>query len=193
MKERVQEQLSTRFELLKSKLPTNLQTEFEQTCYFAGGCIYSLWNEQEPKDWDVFCTSKLFLKKLKSWFEMTKLHTFISEYAITFPPYQFVLAFVGDPEDVVAEFDFMHNMFYFRHGKVCTLSDWSYLDSNKLKFNEERARDVASTITRVPKFVARGMEISKQEMAMMLDKATAFPAVVSERKSIKKIRKDRSY
>jgi hypothetical protein len=33
--------------------------------YVAGGCIYSLWNNKEPKDYDVFCKNKKAINKLK--------------------------------------------------------------------------------------------------------------------------------
>ena len=194
-KHQVENTLQVQFDALCARLPTKLRSVFRETCYLAGGCVYSLWNEQEPKDYDVFCTSKAFLRSVRKWFETTGKARIITEYAITFGQYQFVTAFVGEPEKVVGEFDFMHNMFWFRDGALhChALSDWKYLDSNKLVFNKVRGRDAASTITRVPKFVARGMEISRAEMALIMDKATTFPAVISERRSIKKLRRGRSY
>lgn len=127
------------------------------------------------------------------WFKNNGNYDFLTDYAITFKEFQIIIAFIGTPESVVSEFDFMHNMFFYQNDKISCLSDWQYLDTNRLKFNAERARDVASTVTRIPKFVARGMTISKTEVALMLDKMTRFTAVGKERKSIKKIRKRRSY
>lgn len=147
----------------------------------------------------MFCTSKAFLRSLSNWFKTTSKASIITEYAISFVSdgvtYQFVTAFVGEPDRVVGEFDFMHNMFWFKDGEVYChdLSDWKYLGQNKLVFNQARGRDAASTITRVPKFVARGMTISRTEMAGIVEKATSFPRVISERRHIKKIRSGRGY
>lgn len=201
----VETTLQAQFDALCALLPVKLQRTFKETCYFAGGCIYSLWNGQEPKDYDVFCTSKAFLRSLSNLFKAAELTaapmraSTMTDYTITLVAgevtYQFVTAFVGEPEKVVGEFDFMHNMFWFHDGALhChALGDWKYLDSNKLVFNKARGRDAASTITRVPKFVARGMEISRDEMALIMNKATAFPAVISERRSIKKLLRGRRY
>ena len=74
---------------------------------------------------------------------------------------------------------------------VVPMVDWDYLNSNKLVFNKLRARDVASILTRIPKFVARGMEIDLEESAEMLDVVTRPSNYIKEKISIKRMKSRR--
>ena len=154
--------------------------------YFAGGCIYSLWNNVPPKDYDIFCRNKRAIKKIKAYFKRNKdKASSITKNAITFGEFQFITRHIGEPETVVSEFDFRHNMFYFDGKSLETLSSWRYLDDNKLAFNTERARDILNVVLRTPKFVSRGMEISKKDMAEILEKGTRPRKILKERRGLK--------
>ena len=37
--------------------------------YIAGGCIYSIWNNNKPKDYDIFCKNKAALAKIQQYFK----------------------------------------------------------------------------------------------------------------------------
>ena len=152
---------------LLSRLPLPIRDYIDRHSYFAGGCVYSLYNGQKPKDYDLFLDSDEAVEKLNA--ADIEGGDFKSEYALSLGLYQIVTRFVGAPEEVVAEFDFMHNMFFFRDGKIQNVAPWKYLNTKKLIFNRARARDICGAIMRVPKFVARGMTISKYEMAVMLN------------------------
>lgn len=185
--------LSTEKETLKNILPKHLHDDFTRDAYISGGCIYSLYNGNEPKDYDFFVKSESFAKTVRDFFisllsidqqlelaendnKINVVHyngvrIVITRYALSFDKkYQIVTKFVGSIDEVVNEFDFKHNMFYYENDRIDTLSDWDYLDSNSLVYNEKRARDISGTIIRVHKFCERGMKITNTEMSKMLRK-----------------------
>lgn len=161
--------------------------------YFAGGCIYSLWNDKEPKDYDIFCTSRSVVNDLLQYFKSNRDKVnMITENAITMGKYQFVIRHVGNPDVEVLKFDFKHNMFYFSEDGLFAMTDWGYLDSNKLEFNSGRARDILNIIARIPKFVGRGMEISQSEIFDILEKGTRPTKYFAERANVKKSRRGKT-
>jgi hypothetical protein len=185
--------LSDEKQKLTNILPQHLQDDFARESFLSGGCIYSLYNHDEPKDYDFFIQSQEFVDKLRAFFigllsiddklEITEdsnrikityyngCRIVITKNALSFDKkYQIITKFVGTPKEVVTEFDFRHNMFYHYDNKINTLSDFDHLDSNKLVYNELRARDISGTIIRVHKFIERGMTITNAEMSKMLKK-----------------------
>lgn len=161
--------------------------------YFAGGCIYSLWHNKDPKDYDLFCKKRKSAAKLLAYCKEHKDKVnIITQNAISMGKYQFIIKHIGKPDVQVKMFDFKHNMFYFDNSGLKTVSDWKYIDSNKLEFNRDRARDVLNTISRIPKFVGRGMEISQSEIFDILEMGTRPSKIFGERKSIKKSRRGKS-
>ncbi|WP_405168303.1 helix-turn-helix domain-containing protein [Paenibacillus sp. FSL H3-0286] len=168
---------------LKSLLPKNLQESFEVYSFIAGGCIHSIYNEQEPNDYDFFLTNKRFAIALRDYFdnlggmeekkgvkkgEYKGLPFILTENAISIGKYQIITQWVGSIDEVVSEFDFKHNQFYYYNGEIGTLSSFNYLDENKLVYNEQRARNIAHTFIRTIKFVERGWTISHKELSKMI-------------------------
>jgi hypothetical protein len=165
-------------------LPKNLRAGFIKHAYIAGGCIYSLYNGKTPHDYDIFLDDKKCANKVREYFLTftdPESHSefrhgtykgrklLVSENAITYGKLQIITKYIGTPEDVVSQFDFKHNMFSFRNGELKSHSGcWCCLKSKKLIFNAARARDIAGTVLRIPKFVNRGMVISKNEMGKIL-------------------------
>lgn len=186
--EKVKAALSDIIKDIELKLPKSV-FNFKDF-YIAGGCIYSIWNGKKPKDYDIFCKNKEALAKVKQYFKENSCN-FTSENAITYGKYQFVTKWYGDAETEVGKFDFKHNMFYYDSEGLHNLVDWDYLNSNKLVFNKLRARDVASILTRIPKFVARGMEIDLEESAEMLDVVTRPSNYIKEKIIIKRMKSRR--
>jgi hypothetical protein len=150
-------------------IPSDMRTEFMNEAYLAGGCIYSLYQDKEVKDYDFFLKSAKFRDKLIKRLEKTPgiLRT---KYALSFEKgkYQIVLKYIGKPEKVVSEFDFRHNMFFFDNGKVTGLVGEEHLRTTKLSFNADRARDISGVLLRIPKFISRGMTITKKEHAAII-------------------------
>ncbi|MCP1185005.1 hypothetical protein [Paenibacillus sp. 1781tsa1] len=163
-------------------LPTQMWQRFESEAYVSGGCIYSLYHDKQPKDYDFFLVNQSLVDELRKYFidhagyhgsDMSSgvhndLPLIITNNAISIGKYQIITQWVGEPQEVTGQFDFGHNMFYWRNEKIYTLSDWSYLKGNALVYNEQRARDIVGTIVRVPRFVQRGMTITQKEMSKVL-------------------------
>ena len=163
--------------------------------YIAGGCIYSLWNGKEPKDYDLFCKNKKAAKRLLKFFEENRDKcNIITENAISMDKFQFVIVHIGKPEVEVGRFDFKHNMFFYDGNDLVALVDWEYLDSKKLVFNHTRARNVLNILSRIPKFLERDMEISQSEIYRILECGTRPTRIIGERASIKRFQsKKNSY
>ena len=161
--------------------------------YFAGGCIYCIWNGKEIKDYDIFCRNRKAIKKLCKHFKSNPhLANIITKNAITMGKYQFVIKHIGEPDVEVGKFDFKHNMAYYDSSGFHSLVDISYIEGDKLVANTNRARDVLNIITRIPKFVERGMDISQSEILDILELGTRPTKYFSERRYIKARRSGRS-
>lgn len=145
-----------------------------------------MWNDAPVKDYDIFCTNKKSADKLSNFFKTyTGLQTFTTENAITFGEYQFVMRDIGRPEIEVAKFDFKHNCYYYNSTGLHAVYGWEYVNDNKLIFNDGRARNILNIMTRIPKFVARGMTITQSEMLKILEAGTRANRIYGERKYIK--------
>ena len=163
-------------------LPTQMWQRFEEEAYVSGGCIYSLYHDKKPKDYDFFLVNQSFVDELREFFidragyhgsDMSggvydDLPLLITNNAISIGKYQIITQWVGEPNEVIQEFDFKHNMYYWKNNKVKATSDWMYLKGNALVYNEQRARDIVGTIIRVPRFIQRGMTITQKEMSKVL-------------------------
>lgn len=164
-----------------------------QDFYFAGGCLYCLWNGKEVKDYDIFCTNRAALRKLNQHFKNhPELVNCKTRNAYTVGKYQFVIRHIGEPDVEVGKFDFRHNCYWYDNQGVHSLYGWNDISSRELKFNTDRARDVLNVITRIPKFVERGMEISQKEILDILEMGTRPTKYFAERQTIKQRRRGRS-
>lgn len=108
----------------------------------------------------------------------------LTDNAITIGKYQIITQWVGSIDEVVSEFDFKHNQFYYHDGEIGTLSSFKYLDDNKLVYNEQRARNIAHTFIRTIKFVERGWTISHKELSKMILKLNDVGLSENEIKSL---------
>ena len=90
-------ELSRRFDALEALIgPSFDRRDF----YFAGGCIYSLWNNKKPKDFDIFCKNKRAIRALQKWFRRHKeAADIITGNAISMGEYQFVTRHIGPPHE----------------------------------------------------------------------------------------------
>lgn len=169
-----------------SKIPVKIKDKI----YFAGGCIYSLANDRQPKDYDLFMIDNSLVEKLKQ----LNIWDFISEYALTLGKYQIVTKYYGEPYDCVGQFDFKHNMYYYKpfSGHIVSVNEeeeemkfdcYGFIKTNELFFNEKRARDIEGVFLRIKKFVKRGMKISKQTKKTIKKRTT--------KKSVREYKKSR--
>jgi len=186
----VKKHLSKTSEDFLSIFPDDIKEKLKGNFYIAGGCIYSLYNDKVPNDYDFFVIDDSVVKDLIAFLvpyitkyrhgsiatgEYNGISFMKSKYAITIgEKYQIICKYTGNPLDVIIEFDFKHNMYYYmpsidylgHHNKVSTM----YLTMNEMYFNNFRCRDLCGVILRIPKFTARGMTISKKEIAKILTK-----------------------
>lgn len=184
--------LDAAFEAFLELIPSHLHDALRENVYFAGGCIYCLRNDKEPKDYDMFLMSDELISELSE----LDIWRCTSEYALTTGKYQIVIKYFGDPCECVREFDFKHNMYYYIpfSSRICSVNyeeedkpfeDWDYLVTLELHFNESRARDIEGVWLRVDKFVKRGMTISKETKKKIRSRTT--------RKAVKQYKKRRKY
>ena len=186
-KQLVEKHLQAVFDDFISLFPESFHADLRQNLYIAGGSIYSIWNNKEVNDYDFFVTNEKTLNRLISYFQVLKYNRIknvqlakwgdhnicLTDYAISIDKkYQIIVKFSGYPWEVVQEFDIKNNMFYFYIRRVHTLSDWKFLDTKYAKFNEERARDIASCIARIGKIERKGLRFEKKEIVKMLKKFT---------------------
>lgn len=170
---------------LKELLPSHLRTRFDTYSFIAGGCIHSIYNGEEPNDYDFFLTNKKYGQTIKEYFNSIEgleeksnakkgtykgLPLIVTDNAVSIGKYQIITQWVGNIHDVVSEFDFKHNMFYYYNGEIGTCSDFKYLDEKKLVYNDERGRNIGHTFIRTIKFVERGWTISYKELSKLLIK-----------------------
>lgn len=168
---------------------------FKECCFFGGGCIYSTYHKQEPKDYDIFCEDERVLYELKEYLIKNKIAEMVTDNAVSFygGKFQLVTKFHGEMMSVIEQFDFKHNMFSFRNNHIYTAIGYQWLDTVYIRFNDKRTRDVSSSITRVPKFVARGMVCTRKEMAKMIEYLLSNTDINDEIKSVQGLQNNRGY
>lgn len=179
--------LGKEFDDFVELLPKELQYKFSKEAYIAGGSIHSVYVCKPINDIDFFIESSELKDELVNYFNSLNglkvkftggvaikvgkykgMKLVITPNAITIGDYQIVMKDIGKPEDVVGKFDFKHNMFYVKDGKFNNVAEEYYLDLDELRFNDERARDIVSTIMRTAKFQKKGWKITPTEMGKML-------------------------
>ncbi|MCR8641421.1 hypothetical protein NV379_02015 [Paenibacillus sp. N1-5-1-14] len=192
---------------LLSLLPKKFQSEFKQQAYISGGCIYSLYNDTDPKDYDFFIKCPKLAADLSDYFKEVseykgksicggvykKLGLTVTDNAISIGKYQIITQWVGTPEEVVGQFDFKHLQFFYQNGVVNTLSSFNFLSSNQLVYNEKRARDICGTIVRTSKFLQRGMKIKHKEMGKILLKLSEIGFSDREMKILNDINSEKHF
>ncbi len=181
--------------------------EFLRKSFISGGCIYSLYNDEKPKDYDFFLTSTTLAAKLREHFmdasgyhgsnmsggTYNNLPLIITDNAISVGKYQIITRWVGTPEEVVGQFDFEHLQCFYYGGELASLSSLDSLKSKDLKYNEKRARDIVGTVMRTNRFVQRGMRISCKEMSKILLKLNEVGFSERELETLNNAQSDRHF
>lgn len=189
--EEICKHLDGKLEEFLLKFDEVLRNKLKEKLYFAGGCIYSLANSQEPRDYDLFMTDLSLMNELVN----LDIWKFVSDYALSVGKFQIVHKYYGEPSYCVGQFDFLHNMHYYipfsnkirnaytEEDEEKEFEDFEYLRTNELIFNEKRARDIEGVFLRIEKFVSRGFKISKQTIKNIKSRTT--------RKSVRQYKKQR--
>jgi hypothetical protein len=167
---------------LTDMLPEEFRERFQKLAYIAGGCIYSIYNNTEPKDYDFFLRDSKLANDLRKYFiSLSGYHgktvsggmykdssLVVTENAVTLGKHQIITRWVGEPMEVCGEFDFCHLQYYYDGNEIETISDFEFLESKTLRYNESRARDIVGSVMRLNKFVERGMKAPQKEVSKML-------------------------
>lgn len=171
MKERdICDFLAREFWTFCKTIPNGLGTKVYLDGYIAGGAIYSLRHNRTPNDYDVFLTDETLIKELEA---IPDFWGYKSRYALSKGKFQIVTKYHGEPLENVREFDFKHNMYWFRpcehvsriHSahpdeQGLTISKYKWLNSDAVEFNDLRPREVERCFSRIKKFRKRGMKVS---------------------------------
>lgn len=180
-------------------LPEQFREEFRKQSFIAGGAVYSYLNNIPANDYDFFLKSEELANNIREFF-LSKLcgesrdgkiintyynerHVIITDNAISFNTnsfdnniydWQIVTKWVGEPQDVIAEFDFKHNMLFWdanellEHNVQFAPNNTQIYYKKQLLFNEDRARDISGILLRIPKFIECGFTITKAEHAKII-------------------------
>lgn len=187
LKNKIVKHIEYELEELYKVIPEYFLDQFKEEAYVAGGSLYSIHNNIPISDIDIFIETLDLKMMLLDYFKsvpnlkanfsqqgliyvgtINHVKLIITDNAITIGKFQIILKDYGSPKEVIGRFDFKHNMHYVKNGELHKVETEWYLNTTKLLYNEDRARDIVSTIMRVPKMLAKGFEIEPKEMAKML-------------------------
>ena len=180
---KVTDHLDKAFDTFVSLFDSEAQKVLSEKSYFAGGCIYSLANDKPVKDYDLFLFDNLDVANIEK-LDLWKCKT---EYALSRGLYQVVTKYYGEPLACVGQFDFQHNMYFYRphSGEIETAcGEFDSLFTNKLIFNEGRARDIEGVYLRIERFVKRGF-VATPEMIAKIKKRTTTKEINNYAKKMK--------
>jgi hypothetical protein len=168
---------------IAAALPTDeARKEFRESCYLAGGCIWSIFNGEEPNDYDVFCKDHKTAMDIEDALRLCHEEEYSSENALSFrlsvrgkpSLVQIISSFYGQPQDVIGQFDFLHNMYAFDgdakfYTSLCYgQPDYTPLTNKLLMLNKANKGDLASVACRAVKFIRRGFAFGETDMAELL-------------------------
>jgi len=179
----ISKQITRGLDFFYKRFPLDLAVHLKENGFVGGGCIYSMFQDGTYKDIDIFFKHEYVVKLVEDLLRKEcrleveqgietgvwqGLRVVITDNAISIGEFQLIKKDFGKPEDVVSRFDFKHNMFWIEDGRVKSLSNLSYLTSNKLVLNELRPRQMAGVMVRVAKYTSRGMNLSSSEMCKII-------------------------
>lgn len=182
--EKVSKELDEVFNKFLCLFDDEIKQALKNKAYFAGGCIYCLANDKKVNDYDIFLDDNSLVEKLEK-LPFWKCKT---EYALSYGKYQIITKYFGDPVACVGQFDFKHNMFFYRPftgniGKAC--HSFKLLKTNTLLFNKKRARDIEGVFLRIQKFRDRGFIVPEQLERSILKRTTKDKIKKYKRKKYK--------
>lgn len=168
------EKLAKALESICSVLRTDeAKKAFRRSCYIAGGAIWSTFNDEKPNDYDIFCRNAKDRLAVVDGLGDPDVSTGNADtYDMVFDgkicPVQFIGVVFGEPDKVIEQFDFEHNMFAFDcFGKFFSKEE-DFLINKVLVANPLNKGDLNTVVCRVPKFCARGFAFSDMQMAELL-------------------------
>lgn len=157
--------------------------KYDNKVCLAGGCIRSIINGEEVKDWDLFittgepafahCIAGFLLSSIKN----SELHETANALTISSSeiiPIQIITRWIQkDAEEVINTFDFtiaQAAIWWDGVWKSCHADMYfADLEFKRLRYTSPvREEDCAGSMMRVIKFVARGYKIPKEQLAKVI-------------------------
>lgn len=178
---KVADHLDKAFNVFLNLFNDDMRNALIDKAYFAGGCIYCLSNGKPVNDYDLFLSDAKHIADL----ERLDLWRCKSDYALSRGMYQLVTKYHGKPRRCVGQFDFKHNMYFYKpySGEIQTAcGEFESLFTSQLIFNEKRARDIEGVFLRIERFVKRGFSISPDTIAQIKKRTTPKKVKKYERK-----------
>lgn len=180
----VTDHLDKAFDNFISYFDEKFKLILREKSYFAGGCVYCLANNKPVKDYDIFLTDNGVCEEISK-LDLWKCKT---EYALSRGLFQLVTKYYGEPEFCVGQFDFKHNMFFYRPYSdeiQSACGEFESLFTNKLIFNENRARDIEGVYLRIARFAKRGF-IVDPELIVNIKKRTTSKNIKKYARKLKR-------
>lgn len=146
----------------------DVETEFLEDAYIAGGSIRSMLLNEPVKDFDIFLRSNRLVDKIRA----ISNAAFISKNAVSVykdgTQIQIITNSIDDPEKMIGEFDFTMNHNYYCPVKdELVVKDLVHIMLKQLVINKN-CRNKLGTLARITKFVNRGYSVpSKIDMVMI--------------------------
>lgn len=180
---------------LKKQFGENFPNEIRSHVIVTGGCIVSMLRDEKVNDFDIYFDDKDIAKKIAEYYtesseiKETKngftilLNNLIQNKKKTYKKYsvkcittnaitlsddiQIITRFVGSPEEIHKNFDFVHTTNYWKNGKIYYNVDaLESIITKELKY-VGTLYPVAS-VFRSKKFIGRGWSINAGEMFKMV-------------------------
>lgn len=180
--------------ILSSIIDPELKDLVQNKTFLTGGCFKSIWHGEKVNDYDFYFIDRESADKFKELvnkglqdtskpFTNQKdltLHNYnslynprMSQFAITFTleeefQVQFITKYVGGPDEVVANFDFMHAQNYYVLADGTFHVDTSHLADKELKFNIKASHPI-NALKRLAKFISQGWTIDDKQLIQMAE------------------------
>jgi hypothetical protein len=157
-----------------------------KNCFIAGGAVRDLLRDKTPKDYDIFFKSQEAVEEFKAKYLSDLLslggyETSIGNY--NHFDFQFITLSVGQPEDVIRQFDWNVNMVYFDLSVDKILPKEYDRFNNNLSLNLDCIK-VWSAMERLPYFISKGFDIDTYNMAGALTRFSMIGPVTSYEKIV---------
>ncbi len=141
--------------------------------FIAGGCLRDVLKEEKYKDIDLYCQDEETLENVKNSLGRDNV---VSQFAITFKiqgisvPVQLINLLIGNPKDVIEQFDFTINQRYLKMSSLGETKD--IISSNPNDWTLRLGKKVKtpnSLLARFLKLLSKDYKIEKTEVLKLLE------------------------
>jgi hypothetical protein len=174
----VNDRLSNVFQDWGANLPDRLKP-YVSKCFIAGGSIASLFNGENPRDYDIFASDSRTAEVFRNYFlgiparerlaAVKAANLFeIGAHGIFFPDSRihFVTSYFGSPFQVIGNFDFIHTEGFYLDGLAVGDYTKKCIESRQLVYTN--SKNPIGSFMRLFKFVERGWSCQGSQVRRIL-------------------------